>query len=643
MMHARGEMIRLLVVEDNPGDARLIKEMLSESLPAWEMTTVERLGDALNILEQRTFDTLLLDLNLPDSRGIETLNKVFARVPETPIIVLTGIEDETIGARAIREGGQDYLVKGRFDPPLLARAIQYARERKKVEKALQASEFRYKRLFDSTMDGIYQTDEKARMIMINRAGAEIFGHRSPDEMIGRTVLDYWLDPAEREAFVKELWRTKSVKSYLIRAKNVRGETIYLETSSHSLEDENGKFLGIEGILRDVTGQRRLEEQYRQAQKMEAVGQLAGGVAHDFNNILSAIIGYAHLTLMKMTEDDPSRHNIEQILVSSQRATTLTQSLLAFSRKQVINPALLDVNDLLRRFEKFLLRLIREDIEFKTRCTGERLSVMADSGQLEQAIMNLVTNARDAMPHGGRLTIETRSATLDEEFLETYGYGTPGDFALISVTDTGIGMDENTKKHIYEPFFTTKEQGQGTGLGLSMVYGIVKTHGGYINVSSEPGQGTTFNIYLPIVKFHPAREEKAETEKMPVLEGSETILLAEDDEAVRNLTTSVLRHFGYTVIEAVDGEDAIYKFIAHKNSIQLAVLDGIMPKKNGGEACREIRVLCPDIKVLFMSGYPEDTVGKQGMLQPGTNFISKPVTPTELLKKVREILDKNLKV
>ena len=640
-MHARGETIRLLVVEDNPGDARLIREMLSEALPEFDMTTVERLGDALNVLKEKMFDILLLDLNLPDSQGIETLNRVFARIPETPIIVLTGIDDETIGVRAISEGGQDYLVKGHFDPPLLARAIQYACGRKMAEKALQASEFRYRRLFDSTMDGIYQTDAKGRMIMINRAGADIFGHRSPEEMIGRSVLQYWANPLEREAFVDELKRNKSVRAYPIRAKNVKGEIIYLETSSHALEDENGKFLGIEGILRDVTGQRRLEEQYRQAQKMEAIGQLAGGVAHDFNNILSAIIGYAHLTLMKMKEDNPDRHNVEQILASSQRATTLTQSLLAFSRKQVINPVLLDVNDLLRRFEKLLLRLIREDIEFKILLTDVRLPVMADSGQIEQAIMNLVTNARDAMPHGGRLTIETSLVTVDEEFLAAYGYGKVGDFALISVMDTGTGMDEKTKKHIYEPFFTTKEQGKGTGLGLSMVYGIIKTHEGYINVYSEPGEGTTFKIYLPVASMH-APEAKAETEKPPVLEGNELILLAEDDDVVRNLTSTVLRHFGYEVIESMDGEDAVYKFIEHKKSIQMAILDGIMPKKNGGEVYREIRTVRPDIKVLFMSGYPEDTVGKQGILGPGINFISKPISPTELLKKVREVLDSDRK-
>jgi PAS domain S-box-containing protein len=637
MMRARGETVKLLVVEDNPGDARLIREMLSEALPEFDMMTVERLGDALNALRERTFDILLLDLNLPDSQGIETLNKVFARIPETPIIVLTGIDDETIGFRAISEGGQDYLVKGHFDSPLLGRAIQYACGRKMAEKALQASEFRYRRLFDSTMDGIYQTDAKGRMVMINRAGTEIFGHRSPEEMIGRIVLQYWANPEEREAFVDELKRNKSVRAYPIRAKNAKGEIIYLETSSHALEDENGKFLGIEGILRDVTGQRRLEEQYRQAQKMEAIGQLAGGVAHDFNNILSAIIGYAHLMLMKMKEDDPDRHYIEQILASSQRATTLTQSLLAFSRKQVINPVLLDVNDLLRRFEKFLLRLIREDIEFKTLLTADSLLVMADSGQIEQAIMNLVTNARDAMPHGGRLTIETSRVTMGEEFLKAYGYGKVGDFALISVADTGTGMDEKTKKHIYEPFFTTKEQGKGTGLGLSMVYGIVKTHEGYINVHSEPGEGTTFKIYLPIASTR-APEAKAETEMSAVLEGNELILLAEDDDVVRNLTSTVLRHFGYEVVEATDGEDAVYKFIEHKKSIRMAVLDGIMPKKNGGEVYREIRMVRPDIKVLFMSGYPEDTVGRQGILGPGINFISKPVSPTELLMKVREILD-----
>jgi CheY-like chemotaxis protein len=373
--------------------------------------------------------------------------------------------------------------------------------------------------------------------------------------------------------------------------------------------------------------------------MEAVGQLAGGVAHDFNNILSAIIGYAHLSLMKMKEDDPVRHNIEQILASSQRATTLVQSLLAFSRKQVMNPVLLDVNDLLRRFEKFIRRLIREDIEFKTACAEGRLPVMADSGQLEQAVMNLVANARDAMPHGGCLTIGTSRVTLGQEFTAAHGYDGAGDFACICISDTGTGMDVNTQKHVFEPFYTTKELGKGTGLGLSMVYGIIKKHEGYINVYSEPDKGTTFKIYLPLVEASALPEARLEAEAPPALEGRETILLAEDDEVVRNLTTNVLEYFGYTVLAAADGEEAVARFLEHKERIDLAVLDGIMPKKSGRETYEELRTLRPGIRVLFMSGYPEDAVGRNGVLEPGINFISKPFAPTELVKKVRQVLDR----
>jgi len=420
-----------------------------------------------------------------------------------------------------------------------------------------------------------------------------------------------------------------------------GNPIYIETKSFPMKDMSGKFYAVIETLDNITEKRTLEGQLRHAQKMEAVGTLAGGVAHDFNNILSAIIGYAHISLMKMKPDDPVRYNIDQILACSQRATALTQGLLSFSRKQVINPVLLDLNELLRRFEKFILRLIREDIEFTCRYGAGALTVMADSGQIEQAIMNLVTNARDAMPAGGRLMIEANLVRLDKDFVNAHGYGVLGEFALISISDTGIGMDETTKARIFEPFFTTKEQGKGTGLGLSIVYGIIKKHDGFITVYSEPGKGTTFRIYLPVSQAKAAPEETHTEEPVPSLEGTETILLAEDDEAVRRLTRTVLENFGYTVIETIDGEDAVLKFIANKDRVQLAILDAIMPKKNGGEVFREIKALKPNFPVLFMSGYPGEIVGKQGLLDPGINFVPKPISPSDLLKKVREMLGKRV--
>ncbi len=371
--------------------------------------------------------------------------------------------------------------------------------------------------------------------------------------------------------------------------------------------------------------------------MEAIGQLAGGIAHDFNNILTAIIGYAHLLKMKAKEDDPLRTYAEHILSLSDRATNLTQGLLALKQETDNQLKAGEVSmKLSGNVEKLLLRIIGEDIELKTILADGEVTVMADAGQMEQVLMNLATNARDAMTEGGQLTIETDVVEVDNKFKKTHGFGKPGMYVLISETDTGGGMDDKTKGRIFEPFYTTKDVGKGTGLGLSIVYGIIKQHDGYINVYSEPGKGTTFKIYLPLIKAE-AEREMPEAMLSPET-GNETLLLAEDDKEVRAFTREILTEFGYVVIEASDGEDAIAKFTENKDRIQLLLLDVIMPKKNGKEAYDEIKRIRPDMRALFMSGYTADVIHKKGIVDEGLNFILKPVSPTVLLKKVRDMLD-----
>ncbi len=382
---------------------------------------------------------------------------------------------------------------------------------------------------------------------------------------------------------------------------------------------------------------KLEAQIRHIQKMEAIGQLTGGIAHDFNNLLTAIIGNSYLIGMKIDKDTFLKPFVEQILATSERASNLTRGLLAFGRSQVLNVQPAALNDIIKSVEKLLIRLIGEDIEFKTKLTDEDIKIMADFGQIEQVLMNLATNARDAMPEGGFLSMETQVVTIDHGFINTHGFGKPGRYALISAADTGTGMDEETKKRIFEPFFTTKEVGKGTGLGLAIVYGIIKQHNGYITVYSEPGKGTTFRIYLPVVE---AKIEGIEPgEAFFLAGGNETILLAEDEKEVRGLTKTVLEEFGYKVIEAVDGDDAIIKFIENKDKIQLLILDVVMPKKNGKEAYNAIRNIRSDIKTIFTSGYNEEIIHKSGIIENGLNFISKPFVPIEFLKIIRGILDK----
>ena len=388
--------------------------------------------------------------------------------------------------------------------------------------------------------------------------------------------------------------------------------------------------------RDITDRKQLEIQLLHAQKMEAVGELAGGVAHDFNNILTAIIGYGNLLKMKLDASDPLHLYVEHILTSSEKAANLTQSLLAFSRKQVINPKPLNLNSVVEKTEKLLSRLIGEDIRLQTLFHNRDLIVMADSMQMEQILMNLVTNARDAMPHGGNLIIETRAVYLDGEYVRKHAGEKPGMYALISVSDTGVGMDRDLKERIFEPFFTTKEVGKGTGLGLAIVYGIIKQHDGFIEIDSEPGKGTTFRILLPLIAE--TQEEQKSPDYIQVKKGSETLLLVEDDMMVRELNRDVLQKFGYTVIVAEDGEEALLRYEQNKGRIQMLLLDVILPKKNGKEVYDAIVAQEPDIKTLFMSGYTDDLLHKKGVLDKEISFISKPVSPMKLLQKVREVLD-----
>jgi signal transduction histidine kinase/CheY-like chemotaxis protein len=383
----------------------------------------------------------------------------------------------------------------------------------------------------------------------------------------------------------------------------------------------------------ISERRHTEEQLRQSQKMEAVGTLAGGIAHDFNNILTAIMGFGGILRMKMGQDSPMIHYIDDINSASEKAARLTQSLLAFSRKQIISSNPENINKIVSTIDNILQRVIGEDVEYKSILADENLIVMADSGQIEQVLMNLAANARDAMPEGGILTILTERVDVRGGLAGSYIK--PGSYAVISVSDTGEGMNEATKQRLFEPFFTTKEIGKGTGLGLSIVYGIIKQHNGEINVYSEPGKGTTFKIYLELIESDAYKTATVQS-AIPV-GGTETVLICEDDVYVRRFMSQTLEEFGYTVIVAVDGEDALNKFKEHKERIQLLIVDVIMPKMHGKDVCEAIRKINKDVRVIFSSGYTADIIHKKGVMEAGAQFISKPVTPHILLSKVREAL------
>jgi len=514
------------------------------------------------------------------------------------------------------------------------------------EQALLASEKNYREIFDATEDAIFlHHAETGKILEVNRSVEGMYGF-SREEML--TLSAEETSSGEPPYSVREAvqWIRKTIEEgpqsfeWLARRKN--GERFWAEvTLTATGIGGEGRVLAV---VRDITERKRSEEEKQRLQsqllhahKMESIGQLAGGIAHDFNNILTAIIGYGAVLQMKMPADDPNRTYVDQVLAGAERAAGLTQSLLAFSRKQVINPKPMDVNDSIRRLSKFLSRILGEDIELKTTLSDEPLTVVADSTQIEQVLMNIAANARDAMPKGGRFLIETERTEFREEYLLSHGYAMPGAYAVLSVTDTGVGMDRKIKEKIFEPFFTTKEVGKGTGLGLPIVYGIVKQHDGYINVYSEPGKGTTFRIYLRLVRAGEPEEEPSPVSDLP-RGGSETVLLAEDDREVRLLVKNVLTENGYTVIEAADGEDALNKFMEHKDRIQMLFSDVIMPRKNGLEVYDAVKEIRPDLKTLFMSGYPADYIQKKSILEKGLNYIQKPASPQSLLRKVREVLD-----
>ncbi len=513
-------------------------------------------------------------------------------------------------------------------------------ERMRSDRDLADMTAKLSTLLENLQFGVVFENADRTIALTNQTFCRMFNEASgPEQFIGadsrkaaKERMGLFVDPLHYVQRIEEVMRNGNI---------VANEELQLVDGRIFERDyvpivSDGAVLGHVWQYRDITERKHLENQLMHAQKMEAVGELAGGVAHDFNNILTAIIGYGNLLKMKLDAADPLHAYVEHILTSSEKAANLTQSLLAFSRKQVINPKPLNLNGVVEKTEKLLSRLIGEDIRLQTLFHNRDLIIMADSMQMEQILMNLVTNARDAMPQGGNLVIETRAVYLDDEFVRKHAGEKSGMYALISVSDSGVGMDKNLKERIFEPFFTTKEVGKGTGLGLAIVYGIIKQHDGFIEIESELGKGTTFRILLPLIAE--TVEELKSPDYIQVKRGSETLLLVEDDMMVRELNRDVLQKFGYTVIVAQDGEEALLRYQENKGRIQMLLLDVILPKKNGKEVYDAIMAQEPGLKTLFMSGYTDDLLHKKGVLDKGISFIPKPVSPMRLLQKVREVLD-----
>jgi len=510
-------------------------------------------------------------------------------------------------------------------------------EHKRYEDALRRSEWRYRSVVQSAVYGIYQGTLMGKFLDVNPALVSMLGYESAEELMAIDARkDLFQDPQEQDRLLKEYRHRGRLDGVEVKWRRKDSSVIAVRLNGRAVSAQEGTEELLEVFAEDITERRELEAQFRQAQKMEAVGRLAGGVAHDFNNLLMVISGYTEVLMEKAQESDPHYQGVLSIQQAADRATTLTRQLLAFSRKQLMELKVVDVNAIVEDMERLLRPLIGEDIELATKLGPDAGRTRADAGQLEQVLMNLVVNAKDAMPDGGRITIQTGDVVVDDSERREHTFLEPGRYVLLSVSDTGLGMNEETQSRIFEPFFTTKDKGKGTGLGLSTVYGIVKQSGGYIVTQSEVGRGTTFRIYLPRVED---AEEQGETKRIAAQAagGSETVLLVEDEESVRELVKLTLSSRGYAVLEAEHGEAGLEVAANHSGVIDILITDVVMPGMGGRALAQEMLRTHPKLKVLYLSGYTEDAV-IQGVLEAGTAFLQKPFTLQALSRKVRDVLN-----
>jgi PAS domain S-box-containing protein len=756
--------VNVLLVEDNPGDARLIQDAMNENrLDQFSFKHASRMSEALDRLDSVGIDVILLDLGLPDCQGLETLAKACKAGHGIPVIVLTGRDDESLAMDAVRNGAEDYLVKGQAQGSAIVRSIRYSMERRLFREALKESEDRYQLMIETSEEGVWLVDADYRTVFVNRKMASMLGH-TPGAMLEQPVLSF-VDPADHATMRAKIARRQNGvrEQYDLRLRRKDGSLLWALCSAAPVLDEFGRHQGTLGMVTDITQRKRTEEtlrksesrlarahqiarlghwewdfvtrdlywsnelyeifgcsrgtrptherflksvhpddlagvtsaieasvvrsapyeiehrivlsdksirtlssrgeveideggkparlvgttkditervqlalQLRQSQKMDVVGRLAGGIAHDFNNLLTVISGYSELTLARMNPKDPNRAEIEEVLKASQKAASLTRQLLAFSRKQMLAPKVISLNSVVKDMDKLLRRLIEEQITLSARLDPGLGLTRMDPGQMEQVIMNLAVNARDAMPQGGKLILETTNVMLDEDYARSHSEVKAGPHVMLAVTDTGIGMNKEVLSHLFEPFYTTKEPGKGTGLGLSTVYGILKQSGGNVTVYSEPSHGTTFKVYLP--RVDDPESAPAVPRSIGSLRGTESILLVEDDEAVRTLTRNILTSQGYQVMSARDSEEAQALAGKPQGNFQLLLTDVVMPGMSGPELARLLLGRKPGLKTLFISGYTDVAAVSKGLVPPGSDFLQKPFTADELLVKVRKVLE-----
>jgi PAS domain S-box-containing protein len=630
--------LRVLILEDNPRDARLT----ASEIEGGEFQLQIEVTDSRQVFRERLknadYDIILSDYNLRNWDAMDALEILKQSGKDIPLIVVTGSLGDESAVECIKQGATDFVLKDR--PARLPLAIQRALEDRKLREQHRLAEIENTRLaviVNSSDDAIFSTTIEGIIATWNAGAERMLGYKA-EEVRGKHFSI--LVPESHRAGLAEnqerLLRGEAITHYEQERLRKDGSTIQVSLTLSSLKDSAGFVTGVAAIARDITQQKTLEAQLQQSGKMEAIGRMAGGVSHDFNNLLTIINGYSELSLEALGPGNPAIEYLTEIKRAGERAASLTRQLLAFSRRQVLAPEVLCLNAVVANVQKMLTRMIGEDVKLRTALDPSLGRVKADPGQVEQVLMNLAVNARDAMPSGGNLTIETSNVELDQAYARNHPAVNPGPHVLLAVHDTGMGMSEETKARIFEPFFTTKEKGKGTGLGLATVYGIVQQSGGSIWVESELARGTAFRIFLPAVSEGLSIKEQAKTGADSVA-GTETIMVVEDEVSVHSLIRLALASAGYKVLEMHDGESALAACTKYDGPIHLLLTDVVMPKMSGPHVAEKVSALRPGVKVLYMSGYTDDAILHHGALGTDIPFIQKPFSPLALRKKIREVL------
>lgn len=636
--------MRFLIIDDNPADRELIVRKLRREFDSAEFVTVGQPGELEAATKRGIFDIILTDYQLNWTDGLQIFDLMKVRFPDVPVVMFTGTGSEEIAVEGLRAGLSNYVLKKHLDrlPYAVRDSLEKARLRKQYEEAIQqlrASEERYREIFEQGLTGIFAFTPQGRLLTCNSAFARIFGFASVEEAVQINVRALYPQPQHFDAFLKLLEREKRFEYHEMEMQRSNGVPLYVVENVVGSFDDDGRLIEVKGYLFDNTERRRLTEQLQQAQKLESVGLLVSGIAHDFNNMLGGILGYASRGLGRVTQSHPLYSNLHHIQEIATRAARMTQQLLAFSRRQVLEPSAVNLNVVVNNLLDFISKVLSEHIEIEFVPDPELKTVQVDYSQIEQVLMNLCINARDAMPGGGRLTIRTRNVSADEAYTLSGGQSKLEACVQLSVQDSGVGMNEQVRERIFEPFFTTKELGKGTGLGLSMVHGIIGQHNGFIDVESEVSKGTTFSLYLPCTDgvFIPETLPVESRSSQPVAGGDETILVVEDDPDLRCLMEEALGDYGYTVMSASDGLEGLQQFEEHGNSIALVISDLMTPKMMGKELYDKIHNMSDATKFLFVSGYQANQISQNFVLDKGFFFLQKPFDLDELASKVREIL------